>query len=103
MTGCQKSFSCCLFCFFEGGGGGGGSDSLWSGELSNFQTRLRGSKTKEMNYLSLNLNVISFFAPLSFGTRSEFLNISKLAYNLYSILWKTTLISKRGNWERLKH
>ena len=31
-------------------GGGGAHDSLWSGELSNFQTRLRGSKTKEMNY-----------------------------------------------------
>ena len=40
-----------VFCFFEGGGeGGGGHDSLWSEELSNFQTRLRGSKTKEMNY-----------------------------------------------------
>lgn len=35
---------------FVGGGGGGAHDNLWSGELSNFQTRLRESKTKEMNY-----------------------------------------------------
>ena len=49
----SKIFQLLFVLFFLrrwGGGGGGVSDSLWGGELSNFQTRLRGSKTKEMNY-----------------------------------------------------
>lgn len=46
----SKIFQLLFVLFFLKGVGGGGSDSLWSGELSNFQTRLRGSKTKEMNY-----------------------------------------------------
>ena len=48
--------------------------------------------------------MISFFAPLSFGTRSEFFFIFRRWPVTFTVfLGKRHFFKKRGNWENLKH